>query len=130
MALDQPKDDVALSFLSVDEPIAAALHDRISEGLEVFFFPRNQEELAGTDGLESVREAFRHESRLNVVLYRPKWGNTPWTAVEAAAIKDCCLANAYRSLFFFVIEPTTDFPTWLPDSHVYFSSAYYSIEQA
>ncbi|MGB6689028.1 MAG: hypothetical protein WBE76_14430 [Terracidiphilus sp.] len=124
------KYDVAISFLVQDISLAASLNEKLSDGLEVFFFPRRQEELAGTDGLESMREAFRHESRLNVVLYRPKWGNTPWTAVEAAAIKDCCLANAYRSLFFFVIESTTLLPTWLPESHVYFSSAHYSIDQA
>jgi hypothetical protein len=77
-----------------------------------------------------MREMFRHESRLNVVLYRPKWGNTPWTAVEAAAIKDSCLATAYRSIFFFVIEPTSDLPTWLPESHVRFNYADFNLEQA
>jgi hypothetical protein len=130
VSAETPTYDVAISFLYQDAELAKSLYDRLSEGLDVFFFPRSQEELAGTDGLESMREMFRHESRLNVVLYRPRWGNTPWTSVEAAAIKDSCLATGYRSIFFFVIEPTQDLPTWLPESHVYFNYANYTVEQA
>jgi hypothetical protein len=33
----QPKYDVAISFLSADESIAAALYNRLGEGLNVFF---------------------------------------------------------------------------------------------
>ncbi len=130
MAKGNFKYDVAISFLVQDISLAKALYDRLSEGLEVFFFPRSQEELAGTDGLESMRVKFRDESRLNVVLYRPKWGNTPWTAVEATAIKDSCLATAFRSLFFFVVEPTQELPTWLPETHVRFNYSDFPLDQA
>jgi hypothetical protein len=67
---------------------------------------------------------------LNVVLYRSQWGNTPWTAVEDAAIKDSCLATSYKSLFFFAIEPTDTFPKWLPETHVRFNYADFSLDQA
>jgi hypothetical protein len=126
----EKKYDVAVSFLIQDFSLAQALYDKLSEGLKVFFFPRNQEELAGTEGLESMREPFLHQSRINLVLYREKWGNTPWTAVEAAAIKDSCLANAYRNLFFFVVEPTRVLPPWLPDTHVRFNYNDFPLEQA
>jgi len=53
---DNPKFDVAISFLAKDEPIAAALHDELSRSLNVFFFPTKQEDLAGTDGMESMRK--------------------------------------------------------------------------
>lgn len=92
--------DVAISFLYQDLALAQALYDELSKGLEVFFFPRNQEELAGTDGLDSMRAPFRSQSRLNLVLYRPKWGNTPWTGVEEVAIKESCLANSFKNIFF------------------------------
>lgn len=124
------KYDVAISFLIEDLALAQALHDKLAEGLEVFFFPRNQEDLAGTDGLESMRSAFRHESRLNVVVYRQKWGHTKWTAVEEIAIKESCLDNAFRNVFFYVIENPTTLPKWVPDTHVYFSSSHYSLEEA
>jgi len=110
--------------------LAQALYDELGKGLEVFFFPRNQEELAGSDGLESMREPFRSQSRLNVVLYRPKWGNTPWTGVEEVAVKESCLATSYKSIFFFVIEPTSEIPIWLPETHVRFNFADFTLEQA
>lgn len=130
MSSESTKYDVAISFLYEDLNLAKALYDELSKGLEVFFFPRNQEELAGTDGLESMREPFRNESRLNVVLYRPRWGKTQWTAVEETAIKESCLNTSFKSLFFFSIERTADLPKWLPETHVRFSYADFSLEQA
>jgi hypothetical protein len=67
VSAENPTFDVAISFLYQDLALAQALFNQLSNGLEVFFFPRNQEELAGTEGLESMREPFRHESRLNLV---------------------------------------------------------------
>jgi hypothetical protein len=130
MATENPKYDIAISFLYQDLSLAQALYDKLRAGLEVFFFPGNQEVLAGTDGLESMRAPFRHESRLNVILYRPRWGNTPWTAVEELAIKESCLDNSYRNIFVYVIESTGVLPKWLPDTHVYFSSAHYTLDEA
>lgn len=124
------KYDVAISFLIEDIAIAQAIHDKLVQGLDVFFFPRNQEELAGTDGMESMRAAFRTQSRLNVVIYRPKWGQTPWTAVEEQAIVDSCLHNQYRSIFLYVVEKTNILPKWLPENYVYFSAIHYPIEEA
>jgi len=89
----QPKYDVAISFLSSDEPIAAALYSRLSEGLQVFFYTERQEVLAATNGTESMRYPFLEGSRIVVVLYREGWGKTPWTRIEQAAIQDRCLTG-------------------------------------
>lgn len=126
----EPIYDVAVSFLYEDLALAQALYDELSKELKVFFFPRNQEELAGSDGLESMREPFRSQSRLNVVLYRQKWGKTPWTGVEEVAIKESCLATSFRSIFFFVIKPTSEIPTWLPETHVRFNFADFTLDRA
>ena len=77
-----------------------------------------------------MREPFVNQSRINLVIYREQWGNTPWTSVEAAAVKDGCLANAFRNLFFFVAEPTGALPRWLPDTHVRFNYSDFTLEQA
>jgi hypothetical protein len=125
-----PVYDVAISFLYQDLALAQALYDELSKGLEVFFFPRNQEELAGSDGLDSMRAPFRSQSRLNLVLYRPKWGNTPWTGVEEIAVKESCLATSFKSIFFFVIEPSTEIPSWLPETHVRFNFSDFTLKEA
>jgi len=126
---DNPNYDVAISFLVRDLTLAQALRDKLSVGLNVFFFPHTQEELAGTDGLESMREPFLN-SRINVVLYREQWGNTPWTGIEAAAVKDSCLKTHYRSLFFFVVESTDVLPKWLPDTHIRLNYGEFTLDEA
>ena len=129
MPIDYPKYDVAISFLSKDSQTATVLNDKLSEGLNVFFFPRKQEELAGTDGLESMREPFYDNSRVNVVLYSDGWGRTPWTRVEETAIKDACLAFGWQRLFFLALDQSA-LPIWLRHTHVRFNYGEYGPEQA
>src|SRR5260221_13623655 len=51
-----PEYDVAISFLARDQESARAVADQLeASGLSVFFFPRKQEELAVTNGMESIR---------------------------------------------------------------------------
>jgi hypothetical protein len=38
MPIENPKYEVAISFLAQDGQVAAALNQKLSEGLEVFFF--------------------------------------------------------------------------------------------
>ena len=88
MGESETKYDVAISFLHKDETLASAINARLSEQFNVFVYSKRQEELVGTNGLESFREAFLAESRLVVVLYREGWAKTPFTRVEEQAIKD------------------------------------------
>jgi hypothetical protein len=56
--IENPKYDVALSFLGKDADIASALNEKLSQSLQVFFFPRRQDELADLSQLgtsESVK---------------------------------------------------------------------------
>ena len=122
--------DVAISFTVEDIALAQALYDKLSEGFRVFFSPRRQEEIAGTDGMEIFRQTFLNQALINVVVYRDKWGNTPWTAVEAAAIKDSCVQNQFKNIFFLVVEKTSVFPDWLPYTHMRFHLGEYTVDQA
>jgi hypothetical protein len=108
--------DVAISFLVADERTASAIKSKLG-GLNVFFYPHNQEELIGTNGLESMRAPFLG-ARVNVVLFRPRYGNTPWTGVELAAIQDSCLRTGFRSLVFVQLDKDDKKPDWLPDTHI------------
>jgi hypothetical protein len=86
--------------------------------------------LAGTDGLESMRTPFFEESRIVVVLYREPWGETPWTRVEQTAIKDSCLEYGWQQFFFLMLDKTSPPPKWLPHTHVRFNYADFGLEQA
>lgn len=108
--------DVAISFLVADEKIASTIKSKLS-GLNVFFYPHNQEELIGTNGLESMRAPFL-SAWVNVVLYRERYGKTPWTGVELAAIQDSCLKTAFRSLLFVQLDKKDPTPDWLPNTHI------------
>jgi len=108
--------DVAISFLSQDEPLAGSLHEKLSENFNVFVYSKKQEQLAGTDGLESFRQAFLSQSRLVVVLYRDGWGKTKWTAIEELAIKDRVFEGQWDSLLFVTMDG--GYPVWFPKAHV------------
>ena len=81
----------------------------------MFFYPHNQEDLIGTNGLESMRAPFL-SAQVNVVLYRERYGKTPWTGAELAAIQDSCLKTGFRSLLFVQVEKKDGTPNWLPDT--------------
>lgn len=129
--MTEPKYDVAISFLTADEPTAAALERAlIGAGLKVFFYPRKQEELAGKNGLEAMRLPFTEESRIVVVLFREQWGKTPWTGVEEAAVQDGCLKNGWQRLFFIMLDKTSVPPKWLPNTRIRFNYVDFGLEQA
>jgi hypothetical protein len=117
---DDPKYlyDAAISFLSGDEPLASQLYNKLSETLSVFVYSKKQEQLAGTDGLDSFRQAFFSQSRLIVVLYRDGWGKTKWTAIEELAIKERMFEGGWNSLLFVMLDQRSTYPAWLPKTHV------------
>jgi hypothetical protein len=129
MALDEPKYDVAISFLAADEAIAAELNRQLSGTMNVFFFPRRQEELAGTDGMESMRKPFYEDSRLMVVLFRDPWGKTRWTAIEELAIKEACFNGEWNRLFFVALDRASTLPGWLPPHYVRYNWEDFGPEQ-
>jgi hypothetical protein len=123
------KYDVAISFLAKDEAVASEISSKLELGLSVFFFPRRQEELAGTDGLESMRSPFL-EARVVVVLFRSPWGQTNWTRIEETAIKDRCLNRGWNSLVFITLDADSTLPVWLPQTHIRFDLDRYGADQA
>ena len=121
--------DVAISFLSGDKNTARELYELLSPTLNCFFYERDQESIAGRDGMDTFTEIFRVKSRLNVVLFRAGWGETDWTGVEAAAIKDSALHTRYRSAFIAAVEDNSSLPVWVPETLLYFSLRQFGIQQ-
>lgn len=118
MSTEHSKYDVAISFLAKDEPTASALNEELSKKFNVFFFPKMQEELAGTDGMESMRTPFAEDSRVIVVLYRDGWGQTKWTRVEETAVREAVFNGGWERLFFIALDKTSTYPKWLPPTYV------------
>ncbi len=121
--------DVAISFLHRDENLAREIDTRLSEQFNVFVYSKRQEELAGTNGLESFREAFLADSRLVVVLYREGWGSTPFTRVEQQAITDRFLEDGWDFLLFVMLNDNDQPPKWLPKAEIRLSFQQYGLDQ-
>lgn len=121
--------DVAISFKSEDAGLASEIRTRIGKSLDTFVYTAKQEELAGTDGLETLRSVFRHRARLVVILLRSGWGETPWTRVEMEAITDRFLKEGPGFLFVVTLDSSPP-PPWLPDKLIRFSLADFGVEQA
>ncbi len=113
------KYDIAISFLADDEQLAVDISERINEKFEVFIYSKRQEKLAGTDGQDYFSKVFNEEARTVMILYRSRWGETPWTRVEETAIKDRWFRNGYEFLLMIPLEDA-DLPKWFPKTMLYY----------
>lgn len=118
--------DVAISFLAADEPLALQVREALAP-LRVFVYSKAQEEVAGTEGVETFREVFRHRARVPLVLFRPGWGQTKWTRVEETAIRDYCLEAGWDHLLFVRLTDDGEIPKWVPDSYIYLDFATFGL---
>lgn len=122
--------DVAFSFNALDEGIATQLNDLLAPRLKTFIYSERQREIAGTDGQESFSAVYGEKARLVVILYRPEWGETPWTRVERDAIKNRSLSDGWD---FTTFVPTVDkpsMPPWLPKTRLYVGLERWGLEGA
>jgi len=104
MPVEEHDLDVAISFKSEDANLATDIRGRLGKSLDTFVYTAKQEELAGTDGLETLRKVFRHRAKLVVILFRSGWGETPWTRVEMEAITDRFLKQGPGFLFVITLD--------------------------
>lgn len=111
MGESETKYDMAISFLHRDETLALAIDARLSEQFSVFVYSKRQEELAGTNGLESFRE------------------RTPFTRVEQQAITDRFLEDGWDFLLFVMLNDSDQPPKWLPKSEIRLSFQQYGLDQ-
>jgi hypothetical protein len=125
---DGKKYDVALSFLGRDLALAQEIRDGLASQLSVFVYSHSQDEVAGTEGLETFPQVFRDDSRLVVVLHRTGWGETPWTRVEAQAMKDRLLDEGAEFLFVVTLDSAAT-PKWIPKTRIRYSLEDFGVPQ-
>ncbi|MBA2685697.1 MAG: hypothetical protein H0U66_14530 [Gemmatimonadaceae bacterium] len=109
--------DVAISFLWPDRAVAEKIKAGLDDTLSVFLSTREQERLAGQDGLSTFGPIYQSEARLVVTLYRPSYGTTKWTRVEMNAIKSRGLDNGWD--FFLLVLLEGPGPKWYESFHLY-----------
>jgi hypothetical protein len=130
MGADAFRYDVGLSFLAEDEPLAQELADTLQESLRVFIYSKQQESLAGKDGEEVFSRVFGHEARIVAVLYRQRWGETPWTRIEETAIRNRAFDKGYDFATFVPLEQPVALPEWLPKSRIWLDLARWGVQGA
>lgn len=118
--------DVAVSFLKEDEPLALQVRESLAP-LKVFVYTKEQERIVGNDGVGVFRDVFRSNATVVLVLWRPGWGETPWTRVEATAIRDYCLEAGWDRMVFVRLTRDGAIPKWVPDSYIYLDAATFGV---
>lgn len=124
---ERPEYDIAYSMLAMDEPYARRLITELKKRVrgEQFIFSRKTEDAAeDSDLLRTFGRIFSADSRLVVLLYRPGWGDTPFTFVEQEAIR----ARGVRSIFVVAMQPP-HVPAWYPESEFWADADVYSVPQ-
>jgi hypothetical protein len=118
------------SFLAEDEPTARALSEKLAGRVSTFVFSRQQNDLAGKDGVEEFSAVFRRRSRLVAILYRHGWGTTKWTRIEETAIKERFLDDGMSFLLIIAMQPHPTLPAWLPKTRIYFDMTEFGLDSA
>ena len=116
MTDDVPPFDVAISFLHGDEALAQEIADKLLP-LKTFVYMQRQEDVAGTDGAVKFREIFLEQTNVSVVLHRARWGTTPFTRVEEAAIEERAMRDGWDHAFFVCLEDAA-LPKWWPYARI------------
>jgi hypothetical protein len=112
--------EVAFSFLACDEGIATRLNDLLQDRVSTFLYSEQQKALAGTDGEQRFNEVFAEKARFVVVLYRPEWGQTPWSRIEETAIRNRGHEHGYDFVMFIPLDEPATVPKWLPKAQLWF----------
>lgn len=128
----RPRYDIAYSMLALDEPYARRLITELKKRLpgEQYLYSRKTEDVIEDNDLTSTfGPIFSADSRLVVLLYRPGWGDTPFTAVEQEAIKARTLNEpGVRSVFVVAMQPP-HIPGWFPEYEFWADADLYSVPQ-
>ena len=124
------KYDVAFSFLQEDEGLATQINDRLQDRYRTFLYSKAQEHLAGTDGVETFTAVFGEQARSVAVLFRDRWGQTPWTRIEETAIKNRVLEHGPDFVTFIMCAPGLKAPRWYPTTRIWFDFETYGLDGA
>ena len=109
MKNDDYKYDVAFAFLKKDEHLANQINYLIKDKLNTFLYSKRLEDIANKKPEKTFIDVFGKQSKIVVVLFRNKWGTTPWTKIEEKAIRNRALEEGFNFVLFIPLDdpPTT-----------------------
>jgi hypothetical protein len=116
---DEFQYDVAFSFVAQDEALATELDELLSPRVRTFLYSKKQEQLGGTDGEATFNAVFGQQSRIVVILHRAAWGETPWTRIEATAIRNRAMDHGYDFALFIPLDKPPNLPNWVPRNRLW-----------
>lgn len=105
------KYDVTISYLSRDEELAYAIYTELGVIYKIFIYTQHQQELAGGNGVELLRNIFTERTNLIVILYRKGWGKSEWTKTEELAIQEFGLKNLWEGILLVNLDESEK-PKW------------------
>lgn len=118
MATTKDKLEVAFSLVSKDEIFASNINYLLRERVKTFLYVHNESETINADGMETFANALK-QARIVVLIFREKYGNTPWTRVEKDVIEQRFLDEGRDFLFVIVLADESKLPKWIPKFWIY-----------
>ena len=119
MKNDDYKYDVAFAFLKKDEHLANHINYLIQNKLNTYLYSKKHEDVADKVREKTFIEVFGNQSRSVVVLYRNKWGTTPWTRIEEKAIRNRALEEGFNFVLFIPLDDPPTTPKYLPNTRIW-----------
>ena len=113
------KYDVAFAFLKKDEHLANQINDLIHDKLNTFLYSKKQEDRALRNRDKVFFDVFATQSRVVVVIYRSKWGTTPWTEIEEKLIRARVSDEGEDFLLLIPLDNPPITPKYLPKSQIW-----------
>jgi hypothetical protein len=123
------KYEIAFSFVEQDEGLATQLNDSLQDRFKTFLYTKEQKRLVGADGQDIFTRVFQSEARTVAVLYRPGWGESPWTRIEATAIRNRAYNDGFDFATFIIVEGDGP-PLWLPKTRIWHSLERFGMDGA
>ena len=113
------KYDVAFAFLKKDEHLVNQINELVHNKFITFFYSKKLEEMERPNRELKIAEVIGKQSKLVVVFFRKKWGNSPWTKIEELAIRKRSDKEGYDFLLFIPLDDPPMAPKYVPKTQVW-----------
>ncbi len=115
------KYDLAISLLDEDVQLGWDIVNKLGNPDKIFFYRKDVDDITFSNGVNVFSEIFANQARFVLVLYREKYGNTDWTAIEYSVIQERFkkTIKTDNSPILFCKLDNAPKPTWLPETYLY-----------